>query len=108
MGINAIYEYAATAIAGSNDGARDFVTYIAVGPSAPPIIPIDAASFTPHDILGTNALITNAPTNVKNTPNCAAAPNKMLFGLAISGPKSVIQPIPRNISGGYIPSLTPR
>ena len=100
IGISAMYEYAATAIAGRSAGASDFVTYIAVGPSAPPMIPIDAASFTPKFIPGRVALSTNAPTKVKNTPNCAAAPRRILFGLAISGPKSVIHPIPTNISGG--------
>ena len=51
---------------------------------------------------------TAAPINVRKIPACAAAPSKKLFGLAISGPKSVIVPIPRNIRGGYICSLTPR
>ena len=64
------------------------------------MIPIDAASLIPKLIDGTRALRTRAPTNVKNTPNCAAAPRRILFGLAISGPKSVIQPIPTKISGG--------
>ena len=44
MGISAIYEYAAIAIADKSDGASVFVTNIAVGPSAPPMMPIDAAS----------------------------------------------------------------
>ena len=48
-----------------------------------------------------------APMNVKKIPPCAAAPIRKLLGLAISGPKSVIAPIPRNMSGGYIWSLTP-
>ena len=64
------------------------------------MIPIEAASLTPNIMLGTSALKTNAPTNVKNTPNCAAAPRRILLGFAISGPKSVIAPMPRNISGG--------
>ena len=42
-GTRAIYEYAATAIAPSSSGARIEDTYIAVGPSAPPIIPVAAA-----------------------------------------------------------------
>ena len=41
-----------------------------------------------------------APMNVKKIPPCAAAPIRKLLGLAISGPKSVIAPIPRNMSGG--------
>ncbi len=44
MGISAIYEYAAIAIAGSNSGANLLAKKIAVGPSAPPMIAIAAAS----------------------------------------------------------------
>jgi len=43
-GIRAIYEYDAIAITGSKYGASLIVTYIDVGPSAPLIIPIEAAS----------------------------------------------------------------
>ena len=39
-----MYEYAATAIGAKRCGASCDVVNIAVGPSAPPIIPIDAAS----------------------------------------------------------------
>ncbi len=69
------------------------VTKIAVGPSAPPIIAIEPASFgeNPRRV---------APTYVKKIPNCAAAPRIKLFGFAISGVKSVIEPIPRKMSGG--------
>ena len=42
------------------------------------MIPIDAASLIPKLIDGTRALRTRAPTNVKNTPNCAAAPEYSL------------------------------
>ncbi len=48
-----------------------------------------------------------APINVKNIPNWAAAPNNILLGLAIKGPKSVMAPTPKNINGGYMPSFTP-
>ena len=41
-----------------------------------------------------------APRNVKKIPPCAAAPRRKLLGFAISGEKSVIVPIPRNMSGG--------
>ncbi len=44
-GTSAIYEYEATAMAPSNSGANFEATYIEVGPSAPPIIPIAAACF---------------------------------------------------------------
>ena len=66
---------------------------MAVGPSAPPIIPIEAASFpvSPSKI---------APINAIKIPSWAAAPNSRLFGFAISGPKSLLAPIAKNISGG--------
>ena len=43
-GISAIYEYAATAIGARICGASCFVRKIAVGPSAPAMIEMDAAS----------------------------------------------------------------
>ena len=92
-GTSAIYEYAAMAIAPSSAGASVFVTRIAVGPSAPPMMPIEAAS-------GTVKPSSSAPTKAMNTPSCAAAPRKSVLGLAISGEKSVIAPTPRKISGG--------
>ena len=64
------------------------------------MIPIDAASLTPKLMPGIVALKISAPRKVKNTPNYAAAPRRILFGFAISGPKSVIHPIPTKISGG--------
>ncbi len=66
-----------------------FDTSIEVGPSAAPIIPIEAASL----ISNPN---TTATTIVAKIPNCAAAPNKNIFGLDNSGPKSIIAPIPIN------------
>ena len=93
MGISAIYEYAATAIAEIKSGASLEVTIIAVGPSAPPIIAIAAAAAAEKPR-------TEARINAINMPNCAPAPISILLGFAINGPKSVIAPIPRNISGG--------
>ena len=49
-GTKAIYEYAATAIGPNNSGARIDETYIAVGPSAPPIMPVAAACFKVNSI----------------------------------------------------------
>ena len=49
-GPTAIYEYAATAIGPNNSGARIDETYIAVGPSAPPIMPVAAACFKVNSI----------------------------------------------------------
>ncbi len=66
---------------------------MAVGPSAPPIIAID-----PHSAAENPKRA--APINVMKIPACAAAPRRKLLGLAISGPKSVIVPMPRNIRGG--------
>ena len=102
-GTSAIYEYAATAIEPSSCGASFEVRNIAVGPSAPPMIPIEAASLneksTPSIPVRLNA---QAPRKVTKIPSCAAAPSSKLLGFAIRGPKSVIQPIPKNISGGNI------
>ena len=70
---------------------------MAVGPSAPPIMPMEAASWavkSPEPM---------APMKVIKIPNWAAAPNSKDLGLAIKGPKSVIAPTPRKISGGKIP-----
>ena len=41
-----------------------------------------------------------APMKVKKIPPWAAAPSRKLLGLAMRGPKSVIQPMPRKMSGG--------
>ena len=49
-----------------------------------------------------------APRSVPKIPNCAAAPSRKVCGLASSGPKSVIAPIPRKISGGKIPDSIPK
>jgi len=86
-------------MAPSNSGANFEATYIEVGPSAPPIMPIAAACFklkskTPRDV---NAI---APNNVAKIPNCAAAPRSKVLGLAKSGPKSVIAPTPIKIING--------
>ena len=80
-------------MAPSRWGASVFVTSMAVGPSAPPIIPIAAASIAlnPRNI---------APAKATNTPNCAEAPRSRLLGLAISGAKSVIAPIPMKMRQG--------
>ena len=43
-----------------------------------------------------------APRYAAKIPNCAAAPRRKLFGLAINGPKSVIAPTPIKIRDGKI------
>ena len=64
-----------------------------MGPSAAPIIAIDAASFSSNPSR-------EARLNVKNIPNCAAAPKIISFGLDNSGPKSIIAPMPINSNNG--------
>ena len=66
---------------------------MAVGPSAPPMMPMDAAS-------GPVKPSRRAPMKVKKMPSWAAAPSSRLEGRAISGVKSVMVPMPRKISGG--------
>ena len=66
---------------------------MAVGPSAPPIMPIEAAA-------SAGKASAKQPINVTNIPTCAAAPKSSDYGLAISGSKSVIAPIPINIRQG--------
>ena len=54
-------------------------------------------------MLGKASPNTIAPRKAKKIPICAAAPSRMLFGLAISGPKSVMAPTPMKIRDGKIP-----
>ena len=44
--------------------------------------------------------MSRAIINVKNMPNCAAAPKRNIFGLESKGPKSIIAPMPMNSSSG--------
>ena len=82
-------------------GASFIVVKIAVGPSAPPIIPSAAASF------GVNP-INMATISTKNIPNCAAAPKIDKRRLRNIGPKSVKAPTPMKITGGRKPVLINR
>ena len=88
------------AIGPSRPGASLVVTYMAVGPSAPPMMPMAPASAGEKPAH-------SARINARKMPSCAAAPSSRDFGLAISGPKSVIAPTPMKMSGGKMPSLTP-
>ena len=63
-----------------------------VGPSAAPMIAMEAASFTSKNI--------DAVQKVKKIPNCAAAPKIISLGLARIGPKSIIAPTPMNSRSG--------
>ena len=73
---------------------------MAVGPSAPPMIPIAPAC------IGSKP-ISNAIIYAPKIPNCAAAPISINFGLEISAEKSVMAPMPKKMSGGYQPEVTP-
>ena len=79
------------------------VRKMAVGPSAPPMIPIEAdcAAVKPRASIWVTK-------KVAKIPICAAAPRRRLLGLAINGPKSVMAPTAIKIRHGKIPSLTPR
>ncbi len=69
-----------------------FATRIEVGPSAAPMTPIAAASL--------NGKMKEARNTVRKMPNWAAAPNRSIFGLDRSGPKSIMAPMPINSSSG--------
>ncbi len=100
IGTNAIYEYAATVMAPNRFGASWFETKIEVGPSAAPMIPIEAASL----ILKPKKTATKT---VAKIPNCAAAPNSSINGFCNNGPKSIMAPIPMKISSGNSSVLIP-
>ena len=92
-GTRAIYEYAAIAIGPSNQGASLEVRKMDVGPSAPPMIPMEPASAGVKPIAFAQRKVTKIPI-------CAAAPRRRDLGLAISGPKSVMAPTPMKIRQG--------
>ena len=87
MGTSAIYEYATTIIGPRYLDISCCATSIAVGPSAAPIIPIEAASFKGKPIIAARIIVTKIPS-------CAAPPKIKSLGLVRSGPKSIIHPIP--------------
>ena len=64
-------------------------TRMEVGPSAAPMIPMEAASCR----LNPNA---QASAIAAKIPNCAPAPNRNMIGLESSGPKSIMAPMPMN------------
>jgi len=66
-GMSAMYEYAAMAMGGKYSGASLDAVRIAVGPSAPPMTPIAAATFSGNPS-------PSASRNAEKIPNCAAAP----------------------------------
>jgi len=68
-------------------------TRIDVGPSAAPMMPMEAASTRLKPIKVARLI-------VAKMPHWAAAPKRMSFGLANSGPKSIIAPMPMKSSSG--------
>ena len=108
MGTSAMYEYAATAMAPRRSGARREVSQIAVGPSAPPMMPIALASLIPKPRSANIDERPRAPNRAKKMPSCAAPPSNADFGFAISGPKSVMAPTPMKIMIGNTPVSIPK
>ena len=90
-------------MAPSRSGAKREARNIAVGPSAPPIIPIEAASASEKLKRSVYCERASAPISVAKIPSCAAPPSIAVFGFAISGPKSVIAPTPIKIISGNRP-----
>ena len=76
-----------------SSGASFVVRKMAVGPSAPPMMPMEAA-------WGPVKPSSTAPKKAMNTPSWAAAPSSRLLGLASRGPKSVMAPTPMKMSDG--------
>lgn len=67
---------------------------MAVGPSAPPMMPMAAATFASKP---------NTPMAIRKAakmPNWAAAPRSRDLGFASRGPKSVMAPTPIKMSEG--------
>ena len=72
---------------------------MAVGPSAAPMMAMDAASFRSKK--------KPAAKRVKKMPNWAAAPKSMSQGFSSRGPKSIMAPIPMKSSSGNSSLLIP-
>ena len=64
-----------------------------VGPSAAPMMPMEAASVIWKPSRA-------ARTMVRKMPNWAAAPKRNIFGLESRGPKSIMAPMPMNSRSG--------
>ena len=83
-----------TAVMPSSSGASWAERKMVVGPSAPPMMPIDAASGS------SKTPVASAPQKATNMPTCAAAPSSSVLGLEMTGLKSVSAPSPRKMIGG--------
>ena len=68
-------------------------TKMEVGPSAAPMMAMEAASCKVKPSR-------RASDRVKKMPNWAAAPQRIILGLESSGPKSIIAPMPMKSSSG--------
>jgi hypothetical protein len=75
-------------------GASWLARKMEVGPSAPPMIPMAAASLS---VKPSRKAADRAATRM---PNWAAAPSMNVTGRASSGRKSVSTPTPRKMMGG--------
>ena len=91
-----MYEYAATVMGPSNSGANSRATYMDVGPSAAPMMPIDAACLRVKAGMKLAYLLSlpryRAAIRVAKMPNCAAAPKNSMNGRLSRGAKSIIAP----------------
>ena len=79
---------------------------MAVGPSAPPMMAMEAASRRVKSKPG-RALRARAPMRVAKMPNWAAAPSSRVEGRAMRALKSVRAPTPMKISRGKTPVSMP-
>ena len=77
-----------------------------VGPSAPPMMPMDAASLMLKVMPGTT-FSARAPRSAPKMPNWAAAPRRAVRGFASMGPKSVMAPTPMKMRHGNTPDSMP-
>ena len=91
----------------SRSGARREVRKMEVGPSAPPMMPMEAASWRVKSMPGIRVESTRAPSSAPKIPSWAAAPRSAVLGLAMSGPKSVMAPTLMKISRGNSPVVIP-
>ena len=72
---------------------------MAVGPSAAPMMPMEAASLSGNPSA-------EARIMEMKIPPCPAAPMKISHGLEMSGPKSIMAPIPMKRRSGNASALS--
>ena len=90
-------------------GANCEATMMEVGPSAAPMMPMEAASLSvKRNTPRSSTAKRMAAITVKKMPNCAAAPKNIILGVANRGRKSVIAPMPTKISAGNSSVVMPK